>query len=299
MSLICSVIATASPLVSPEVIKKIQANLPPEAIISEITLAEGHACEWQLHDSADAVGLRAFLRSRFADLAADINVFEATEPRRKKLLLSDMDATIVVGETLDELAAYADLGERVAAITARAMNGEISFHEALRERVGLLKGLPSSAIETVLAGMQLMPGAKTLLATLRVHGVKTALVSGGFKNFTHVVREKLGFDHDFGNVLQVANGLLTGTVEEPIQDKHTKQKVLHDLCERYDFSLLESAAVGDGANDMLMIGASGLGVGFQPKPALARQIDIHIDHSDLSALLYLQGYDKSDITHLN
>lgn len=296
MSVICSVLATATPLVDTHLRKAVEAALPVKTPAK--ILWEGHAAEWALPDTVDAPGLCAALRSQFAALPIDINVFAPAGLRRKKLLLCDMDATIVAGETLDELAVYAGLGEKVAAITARAMNGDISFHDALRERVGLLGGLPAETIEKVLAGMHYIPGAKALIATMKAHGVKTALVSGGFRNFTKVVREQLGFDHDFGNVLHVADGKLTGTVEEPIQDRFTKQKVLHELCGIYDFSQLDTAAVGDGANDVLMLETAGLGVAFQPKPALARQVSIHIIHSDLRALLFLQGYHYSDIKHI-
>ena len=214
--------------------------------------------------------------------------------RRKKLLIADMDSTIVEGETLDELADFAGVKERVAAITARAMNGEIVYRDSLRERVALLKGLGADALEKTFARARLNPGAKTLVATMRANGAHALLVSSGFLYFTTRARELAGFDADLGNDLEIADGKLTGRVIEPILDKEVKRRALHETARRLGLALSETLAVGDGANDLPMILDSGLGVAFRPKPAVAAEAPVVIRHADLTALLYLQGYAEDE-----
>jgi phosphoserine phosphatase len=228
-----------------------------------------------------------------ARAAVDSNrdvIAQATHARRKRLLVADMDSTIVTAETLDELAAFAGLKERIAAITARAMNGELDFASALRERVAMLKGLPTDALEKTWAAIELTPGARTLVATMRGHGAFCALVSGGFTFFTGRVRALVGFDLDQANVLEVANGRLAGTVAEPILDRDAKLATLRLLAARQGLALVEACTVGDGANDLPMLQAAGLGVAFRAKPSVAAAARVRVDHGDLTALLYAQGF---------
>tara|TARA_R110002096_G_scaffold138378_41_gene292140 strand:+ start:547 stop:1428 length:882 start_codon:yes stop_codon:yes gene_type:complete len=218
-------------------------------------------------------------------------VVQPTESRRKKLLLADMDSTMIQQECIDELAAEAGVGAHVADITARAMNSELDFNAALRERVGLLKGLPEAAIERVFANrITLMPGGPVLLATMKAHGARTALVSGGFTEFTGRVAQLLGFDENRANVLHIENGVLTGTVAEPILGREAKVQALKELTAQMGITPAEAIAVGDGANDLGMLGLAGMGVALHAKPAVAEQCDIRINHGDLTALLYVQGY---------
>lgn len=213
--------------------------------------------------------------------------------RRKALLVADMDSTIVEGETLDELADFVGLKDKVAAITARAMNGEIEYRQSLRERVALLKGLAVDALDKTLARTRLNPGAKTLVATMRAHGAHTLLVSSGFRFFTSRVRAWAGFDADVGNELEIADGTLTGRVAEPILDKEVKRRTLIETAARLGIALDQTLAVGDGANDLPMIQAAGLGVAFHAKPTVDAAAPTRVRRADLTALLYLQGYPKA------
>jgi phosphoserine phosphatase len=228
-------------------------------------------------------------KAALGDRRLDFAVVPA-EGRRKKLLVADMDSTIVAGEMLDELADFAGLKERVAAITARAMNGEIEYQESLRARVALLRGLGADALDKTFARARLNPGAATLVATMRAHGAYTLLVSSGFRFFTARVRALAGFDADVGNEIEVADAKLTGRVVEPILDKEVKRRTLIETASRLGLALSATLAVGDGANDLPMIREAGLGVAFHPKPAVATEAPIAIRHADLTALLYLQGY---------
>jgi phosphoserine phosphatase len=221
-------------------------------------------------------------------------IAQPTEGRRKRLLVADMDATIVTTETLDELAAYAGLKDRIAAITARAMAGELDFKAALRERVAMLEGLPVSALEETWAATRMMPGAAELVGTMRAHGAVTCLASGGFTFFTGRVRDALGFQHHVSNTLEIAGGRLTGRVAEPIFDRDGKLATLTRLAQENGLPLGATMAVGDGANDLEMIRAAGLGVAFRAKPVVAAAAGARVDHADLRALLYAQGYRKGD-----
>jgi phosphoserine phosphatase len=223
-------------------------------------------------------------------------IIQPTENRRKKLLLADMDSTMIQQECIDELAAEAGVGDHVAGITARAMNGELDFNDALRERVALLKGLPESVIERVYADrITLMPGGKSLLATMKAHGARTALVSGGFTEFTTRVAQTLHFDENRANVLHIENGKLTGTVAEPILGREAKIQALQEISAQMGISPADVIAVGDGANDLGMLGLAGSGVALHAKPSVAAQCDIRVNHGDLTALLYIQGYGVADI----
>jgi phosphoserine phosphatase len=218
--------------------------------------------------------------------------------RRKRLLVADMDSTVITTESLDELAAFAGLKGEIAAITRRSMNGEIDFADALRQRVAMLKGLARSALDRVIAEMTLMPGAGALVATMRAHGAFTALVSGGFAPVTAAVRARVGFDLDRANDLELLDGKLTGRVVEPILDKNAKLATLTALAAERGLSLAETVAVGDGANDLPMLLAAGLGVAFQAKPSVAAAARVRINQGDLTAVLFLQGYREAEIIRL-
>lgn len=213
--------------------------------------------------------------------------------RRKRLLIADMDSTIITGETLDDLAALVGLGQKIAAITVRAMNGELDFKEALKERVGMLKGLSVQALEQTWAAVRLTPGAIELVATMRAHGARTALVSGGFTFFTGRVKEKVGFDLHRSNELLTDGSVLLGRVAEPILDRQAKLDTLKHLSGQSGLPLSATLAVGDGANDLDMIRAAGLGVAFRAKPIVAAAAGARVDHGDLRALLFAQGYPVS------
>ncbi|CAA9273781.1 MAG: Phosphoserine phosphatase [uncultured Acetobacteraceae bacterium] len=228
---------------------------------------------------------RAALGGEAVDLIA-----QAAEGRRKKLLLADMDSTIVTTETLDELAAYAGLKDRIAAITRRAMDGELDFFQALTERVGMLAGLPVSALERTWDATEMTPGAAELVATMRADGARCILVSGGFTFFTARVAESLGFHAHYSNTLMTQDGKLTGQVAEPILDRHAKLATLKRVAAELGLPLSATVAVGDGANDLDMVRAAGLGVAFRAKPIVAGAARARVDHSGLRALLFAQGF---------
>lgn len=222
-------------------------------------------------------------------------VVQPAENRRKKMLLADMDSTMIRQECIDELAAEAGVGAHVADITARAMNGELDFEAALIERVGLLKDLPEAMIEQVLdERITYMPGGYELVNTMKAHGAYAALVSGGFTAFTARVAAALGFDENRANTLIVADGKLTGDVARPILGKQAKVEALVEITQRLDLTEASVLAVGDGANDLGMLGRAGTGVALHAKPAVQEKADIRINHGDLTALLYLQGYELDD-----
>lgn len=234
-------------------------------------------------------------RRAAGELPLDINVVEAAG-RRKKLLIADMDSTIVGCECLDELADMAGLKAAVAAITERAMRGEIDFPDALRARVALLKGLPLTALERVYRErVRLNPGARALVATMRKHGAETLLVSGGFTYFTSRVARDAGFEGNQGNVLDDDGEVLTGRVVEPILGREAKLEALEAAIDRMNISGDAVLAVGDGANDLDMIRRAGLGVAYHAKPIVAQAAGARIAHGDLTALLYLQGYRETEI----
>ncbi len=242
--------------------------------------------------SDDIRAIEHRLRAARGDLPIDI-VVQPQGVRRKKLLLADMDSTMIGQECVDELADYAGVKERVARITERAMRGEIEFEPALR--VALLKGLPVSVIDEVLKKrITPTPGGRQLVATMRAHGAYTCLISGGFTLFTSAVAAMLGFHEHRANELVVRDGTLTGEVKEPILGRAAKLATLIELRESFDLDDIDTLAVGDGANDLGMIQAAGLGVACHAKPAVAAAAAARIDYGDLTALLYAQGYRRDE-----
>lgn len=257
-------------------------------------LADGIACDIALRDDTDIEAAEANILAVIGSAPIDLVIQEA-ETRRKKLLIADMDSTMIGQECIDELAAEVGLKEKVADITARAMNGEIAFEPALRERVALLKGLPLSVVDDVIAKrITLTPGGPELIATMKAKGYYTALVSGGFTVFTIRIGATLGFNENRANVLLEENGILTGLVEKPILGKQAKVDALNEIAERLGISVDDALAVGDGANDLGMLQLAGSGVALHAKPTVSAQARMRIDHGDLTALLYIQGYRKTD-----
>ncbi|MBA8818868.1 phosphoserine phosphatase SerB [Ochrobactrum sp. P6BS-III] len=257
-------------------------------------LADGIACDIPLPSGLSADDADAALRAALDSAPVDV-VVQEQDRRRKKILIADMDSTMIQQECIDELAEEAGLREHVAAITARAMNGEIAFEPALRERVALLKGLPLQVIDKVIATrITLTPGGPELVRTMRKHGAYTALVSGGFTSFTHRIAEMIGFNEDRANLLLDDGAKLTGVVAEPILGREAKVERLEEIADRLGLSPDDAIAVGDGANDLGMIQLAGTGVALHAKPAVAAQAKVRIDHGDLTALLYIQGYRKTD-----
>jgi phosphoserine phosphatase len=242
----------------------------------------------------DVHAIEARLRAARGDLPIDI-VVQPIATRRKKLFLADMDSTMIGQECIDELADFVGLKDHVAGITERAMRGEIAFEPALRERVALLRDLPVGVVDEVLAKrIRLTPGGRQLVMTMRAHGAYTCLISGGFTLFTHAVAAKIGFQENRANELIVQGGKFTGEVREPILGREKKLATLTELTEAFDLDDIDTLVAGDGANDLGMIQHAGLGVAYHAKPAVAAAAAARIDHGDLTALLYAQGYRREE-----
>lgn len=257
-------------------------------------LSQGRAID--LHfQAADDDALAPTLRAVLGDLPVDL-VIQPSAGRRKKLFLADMDSTMIGQECIDELADAAGLKAHVSAITERAMRGEIAFEPALRERVALLKGLPETIVDEMIATrITLTPGGPELVRTMRKNGAYTALVSGGFTVFTGPISVKIGFDMHRSNTLIVENGHFAGLVADPILGKEAKRQTLEELRTRLNLTAEATMAVGDGANDLAMLQEAGLGVAFHAKPIVAEAAHARIDHTDLRSLLYMQGYRDEEI----
>jgi phosphoserine phosphatase len=255
-------------------------------------LAEGAAAE--LFFEAPSAEATARVRRALGGAEIDLAV-QAARGRRRRLLLADMDSTIITVECIDEMADMLGLKEEIQAITAAAMAGELDFAQALRRRVAMLEGLPLEALQRVMdERVTLTAGARTLVQTMRADGAFTVLISGGFSFFTEQVAEAAGFDRQFANRLSLADGRLDGTVLAPIVDRNVKLETLRRLAAERGLDRSQTMAVGDGANDLEMVRAAGLGVAFHAKPVLADAAAARIDHNDLTALLYLQGYRKDE-----
>jgi phosphoserine phosphatase len=279
----------AHPAVDDALVSRVVKAIPhagaPKGLMSGIAAEVPFASQDRTLDA-----ILADVRAVVGDRPVDVAVLPQAH-RRKKLLLADMDSTMIEQECIDELAAYVGLKDKVSAITARAMRGEIEFESALRERVALLKGLPVSVVDEIIAKhITLMPGGKALIQTMKSHGAYTALVSGGFTVFTSKIGQIIGFDEDRSNILEIENGMLAGTVRDPILGKEAKQERMVTLRNQLFLQREQTMAVGDGANDLAMLGEAGLGVALHAKPAVAAAADVRIDHGDLTALLFLQGY---------
>jgi phosphoserine phosphatase len=274
------------------------APLDPR-LVQEAEKALGGKARWLADDEAAEIPTSAGdAPARLEGIADALPVDRAVVPvaeRRKRLLVSDMDSTIITIECIDELADFAGIKPAIADVTRRAMNGELDFAAALRERVALLAGLPQIAIEAVIEErLRLMPGARTLVRTMQTHGAVTALVSGGFTAFTRHVRNLCGFDLEEANELEVANGRLTGRLAGELRGAAAKLATLEALRDRHRLTSEMTMAAGDGANDLPMLAAAGLGVAFRAHPRVRAQAPVRIDHGDLTALLFLQGYAKAE-----
>ena len=250
-------------------------------VAAEFPLERVPGNRWEVWESLQARGI-------------DLMV-QPAEARRKAMLIADMDSTMIGQECIDELAAMAGIGAHVAEITDRAMNGELEFEDALRERVVLLRGMDEGVIAQVIAErIRFTPGAQALLATMRAHGAHAVLVSGGFTAFTAHVAGALGFDAHHANTLEVADGKLTGAVAEPILGRAAKLEALERIADARGITPAQVLAVGDGANDLAMLERAGAGVAYHAKPSVAARCDLRVNHGDLTALLYLQGYTQDD-----
>jgi len=289
--------APAVPVLEGTLIAAVAPLLAPAQLIDQHWLAEGVAWQGLVAVSAgEAAPLRARLAAALAPRPIDINLVPA-EPtgRRKKLLVADMESTIIEQECLDELAARVGLGDRISEITSRAMRGELAFEAALKQRVALLQGLEAATLEDIYASrVTLMPGAATLVATMRRHGAHCALVSGGFSFFSERIAARLHFDSQQANRLEIVAGKLTGSVRQPILGREAKLASLNRLTRELQLKQSDTLAVGDGANDLAMLQAAGLGVAFRAKPIVAAAAAARIEHGDLTALLYLQGYARDE-----
>jgi len=243
--------------------------------------------------------LRGALSGAIGTASLDV-IVQPEATRRKKLLLADMESTVIEQELLDELAAIVGIGDKVIEITRRAMNGELDFAAALRERVALLKGHPAKILDEAAKEITFMPGAAALVATMKAHGAQTWLVTGGFSYFARPVAVKLGFDRSHANELVVRDGMITGVVAEPILDRNGKKVLLAKACMDLNLSPADCLAVGDGANDVPMLEAcnksGGLGVAFCAKPKVRAAVPNQINYGDLTALLYAQGYSEADFS---
>lgn len=260
-------------------------------------LAKGCACDIALPQTLEANAAREIVKLLVASKPIDFAIQDAAS-RRKSVLVADMDSTMIEQECIDELAAEAGIAEQVSAVTKRAMNGEIEFEAAVRERVIYLKGLPHNiATKVIEERITFSSGGKILVETMKANGAYTALISGGFTSFTGPIGKTLGFHEHHANILAIAENVLTGEVEEPILGAEAKVSQMHRISAEKKIGIEDFIAVGDGANDIPMLKLAGTGVALHAKPNVAAQIDLTVDHGDLTSLLYLQGYRETDFVH--
>jgi phosphoserine phosphatase len=278
-----------TPVLTPKLIEIAAALIGSKSVY---WLADGVAVDMLFSDDMPAA--RQILEQVLIGQPVDI-IIQELEGRRKRLLIADMDSTMIGQECIDELADMVGLKDHVSKITARAMNGEIPFESALRDRVALLKGLNADVVSQVIQQrITLTPGGRELIATMKKNDAYTALVSGGFTSFTGPIASMLGFNENQANILEEADGMFIGTVREPILGRQAKADALVTLCKKLYITFDNAMAVGDGANDLSMIQLAGSGVALHAKPSVAAQAKHRIDYGDLTALLYMQGYRKSD-----
>ena len=288
MSVLCLIANPNAPVLDARLVAAIQHETQGEIN----WLNPGVACEIQKPEAADPV---AIARAHIGDRPVDAALVPLAN-RRKRLLIADMDSTMVDQECIDELADAVGIKAEVAAITARAMRGELDFEDALRTRVALIKGIERDVIHEIRRErITLAPGSRTLVQTMKAYGAVTSLVSGVFTIFAEYIARRLGFDEAVANVLEFDEAYrLTGTVTEPIVGREMKLSRLQALAAEHEIPMAATLAVGDGANDLAMIGAAGLGVALHAKPIVAEEAPVRVDHGDLTALLYLQGYNEED-----
>jgi len=280
--------ATLKPVHIEQVCQRLKIHATPQ------WLAPGEACDLLVDEPSSTVDLAWQARAALAGTGIDA-VCTPVHGRRKKLLISDMDSTVIDQECIDELADAFGVGEQIREITSAVINGDINFSEALRKRVSLLKGMDEDLLESVYQQrLTIKPGARTLVQTMARHGAFCILVSGGFSFFTSRIAARIGFDHHKGNKLLFQDGKLTGEAQEPILGRVAKLTILNHVCDEKSLSLTDVLAVGDGANDIDMIQGAGLGVAFHASDSLKGQADASIEHNDLRALLYIQGFHKSE-----
>jgi phosphoserine phosphatase len=260
----------------------------------EVRMLSPQAAEVPFAGPLDGVEME--IRDLVADAQVDVAIVP-TANRCKKILIADMDSTMIGQECIDELGKRAGLGDEIAAITTRAMRGELDFEDAVRERVGLMAGLAASEIKSVIKNdLTYTPGGRTLVQTMRTNGAFTSLVSGGFTQFTKHVAEVCGFHENRANELLIEDNALLGAVAEPILGREAKVQALKEYCARFKLSPDDVIAVGDGANDLGMLSIAGMGVALHAKPAVREAAKIRIDHASLEALLYLQGYSQDQFS---
>jgi phosphoserine phosphatase len=282
------------PVLGDALLARAAQALPAQAQVSVLAEAVAVDLVFQADATLDCVALASLLREHLRGSPVDV-IVQSLGGRRKRLLLADMDSTMIEQECIDELADGVGLKPQVAAITERAMRGEIAFEPALRERVALLAGLPIGVVDRLLAErITLTPGGPVLVRTMRAHGAYTALVSGGFTLFTGPIAARIGFNEDRANRLLVGDGRFTGEIASPILGQEAKRAALIALREQLDLTRADSLAVGDGANDLAMLQDAGLGVAFRAKPVVAAAAHARLDHADLTALLYAQGYRRDE-----